>query len=142
VTGRTPDILEYLDYAWYETVWYYDQEAGFPEPRRNLAKWLGVAHQVGQALCYYLLPASGRPLVCSTVQPLSPDKRKSEDIISRTIDLDRSIMDNISTLPTQPPLEELCDIDVHDKDYHPYIPAEPDAAKPEVDDLHPKNMII
>jgi hypothetical protein len=38
VCGRTPDILEYLDNTWYETVWYYDQEANFPEPRRKMAK--------------------------------------------------------------------------------------------------------
>jgi hypothetical protein len=63
ITGHTPDISEYTDYAWYDTVWYYDQEATFPEDKQKLAKWLGVAHRVGQVLCYYLLPASGRPIV-------------------------------------------------------------------------------
>jgi len=70
VTGHTPDISEYLDYSWYETVWYHDQDAPFPETWRKLAKWLGVAHCVGQALCYYILPESGRPIVRSTIQAL------------------------------------------------------------------------
>jgi hypothetical protein len=76
VTGNTPDISEYTDFAWYDNVWYFDQEAAFPENRRKLAKWLGVAHRVGQALCYYLLPPSGKPIVRSTVQPVSHDELK------------------------------------------------------------------
>jgi len=27
LTGQTPDIFEYLDYGWYDNLWYYDQEA-------------------------------------------------------------------------------------------------------------------
>jgi hypothetical protein len=31
VTEWTPDISEYLDYSWYETIWYYDQDMQFPQ---------------------------------------------------------------------------------------------------------------
>jgi hypothetical protein len=31
MTGNSPDISEYVEFAWYETVWYYDQEVQFPE---------------------------------------------------------------------------------------------------------------
>jgi hypothetical protein len=41
IVGHTPDISEYLDYCWYQNVWYYDQEAQFPEERRKLGKWIG-----------------------------------------------------------------------------------------------------
>jgi hypothetical protein len=74
VVGRTPDISEYLDYQWYKTVWYRDHDVNFPEDKRKLGKWLGVAHNVGQALCYYILPKTGRPVVRSTVQPLTQDE--------------------------------------------------------------------
>jgi hypothetical protein len=63
VTGGTPDISEYLDFQWYQTVWYLDQEAQFPEECRKSGKWIGVAHGVNQALCYYILRASARPIV-------------------------------------------------------------------------------
>jgi hypothetical protein len=53
-----PDILEYLDYHWYQSLWYYDQDAQFPEDYRKLGKWIGAAHRVRQALCYYILRAS------------------------------------------------------------------------------------
>jgi hypothetical protein len=29
VTGQTPDIAEYMDFGWYEMVWYLDQKAAF-----------------------------------------------------------------------------------------------------------------
>ena len=44
VTGGTPEISEYLDYGWYDNLWYYDQEAAFPNDQRKLGKWLGVTH--------------------------------------------------------------------------------------------------
>jgi hypothetical protein len=47
VVGRTPNISEYLDFQWYETIWYLDHDANFPEDERKLGKWLGVAHFVG-----------------------------------------------------------------------------------------------
>ena len=77
VTGQTPDISEYMDYGWYDIVWYLDQEAAFSEDKRKLAKWLGVPHQAGRALCYYLMPESGRTIVRSTVQLLSQDDAHS-----------------------------------------------------------------
>jgi hypothetical protein len=74
VTGHTPDISKYLDYSWYDTIWYYDQDMNFPEDHRKLGKWLGVVHRVGQALCYYILNDKGVPIVCSTIQALSAQK--------------------------------------------------------------------
>ncbi len=40
MTGNTPDISEYTDYEWYQSFWYLDQEASFPDDKRKLAKWL------------------------------------------------------------------------------------------------------
>jgi len=37
----------------------------FPEPKHDMARWLGEAHNVGQAVDYYLLPKSGIPIVQS-----------------------------------------------------------------------------
>ncbi len=80
VTGQTPDISEYTDYGWYDTVWCFDQEAAFPAEKRKLAKWLGVVHRVGQALCYYLLLENGHTIVRSMIQPLSQDDNCSETV--------------------------------------------------------------
>lgn len=36
VARRTPDISEYIDYQWYETIWYLDRDADFPNDKKNL----------------------------------------------------------------------------------------------------------
>ncbi len=53
LTGNTPDISEFLEYKWYQPVWYYEP-AAFPEQRKHLARWIGVAHRVGQATAGFI----------------------------------------------------------------------------------------
>lgn len=51
LTGNTPDVSEFIEYEWYQPVWYCKLSA-FPEQRKYLARWIGIAHQVGQVMCY------------------------------------------------------------------------------------------
>ena len=44
VTGKTVDILEYLDFGFYDRVWYHEN-AGLGE--RLHSRWLGVSHRIG-----------------------------------------------------------------------------------------------
>jgi hypothetical protein len=53
--GSTPDISSLLDYDFYETVWYYGIIGTFPEPKWNMARCLGEATTVGQAMCYFFI---------------------------------------------------------------------------------------
>jgi hypothetical protein len=41
---------------------------GFPEDKRKLAKWLGVAHRAGQALCYYIQASTMEELENEQIQ--------------------------------------------------------------------------
>ena len=53
VTGQTPDISEWIDFEFYDRVWFYDQKKmEMDDTGRKLARWLGVAHRVGSDLCY------------------------------------------------------------------------------------------
>jgi hypothetical protein len=135
VVGRTPDISKYLDYHWYQNTWYYDQEAQFPEECRKLGKWIGVAHRVGQALCYYILPASARPIIQSMVQALTDDEMRLENVNEQITALDLSIHDTISrdgNLVINIPRE------LTDEDDDIYNPMEPEADKPEIEDFMPE----
>jgi hypothetical protein len=49
ITGETPDILEYLDFGFYDWVWYKDN-AGLG--KNKMGRWLGVAHRVGNLMSY------------------------------------------------------------------------------------------
>ena len=43
ITGNTPDITEWLEYEWYQPIWYLDPGA-FPGDPLKIGRWLGVAH--------------------------------------------------------------------------------------------------
>jgi hypothetical protein len=49
LTGETPDISEYLDFGFYDWVWYKDN-AGLGE--NCIGRWLGVTHRVGNLMSY------------------------------------------------------------------------------------------
>jgi len=67
VTGETPDISEYLDFGFYDYVWYKDNAGLSPnEPGR----WLGVSSRVGRNMCYWVLNQNGKVVSRSSVQPI------------------------------------------------------------------------
>ena len=51
ITGDTVDITEYLDFAFWDLVWFGDDLKNGPA----LGRWLGVLHRIGSALCYYII---------------------------------------------------------------------------------------
>ena len=88
--GETPDISEWFEYEFYEPCWYLDK-ADFPDTKMKLGRWLGVAHQVGQAMVYYVIPKSGVPLARSTVQPFTDEDKRNPVVTAEVTDLDKSI---------------------------------------------------
>jgi hypothetical protein len=56
VTGETCDISEYLDFGFYNQVWYKDNAGLSPaEP----ARWLGISHRTGRLMSYFVLTQRG-----------------------------------------------------------------------------------
>jgi hypothetical protein len=50
VTSQTPDISEWLDFEFYDSVWWLDRptKPNFTDNvRRLVARWIGVSHRVG-----------------------------------------------------------------------------------------------
>jgi hypothetical protein len=92
--GDTPDISSLSEFDFYEPVWYYEP-GDFPEPKWHLARWLGEAMNIGQAMCYYILPASGVPIVRSSVQPLWDADRRTDTVKEELINLDLMIKEKI-----------------------------------------------
>ena len=64
LTGETPDISKYLDFGFYDRMWY-KENAGIGKTK--LARFLGVSHEVGSLMSYWILPASTIPV--SRVSP-------------------------------------------------------------------------
>jgi hypothetical protein len=139
LTGNTPDILEYISFSWYQPVWYYDSTS-FPEPTRHLGRWIGVAHNIGQAMCFLVLPSSGIPIARSTVQSISDAELQSPVVQQSIKDFDLTIHEKMGgeidedSLAFEIGSDELNKAlaDADEDGY--FLPAEPDAEKPDADD--------
>ena len=87
ITGKTPDILEYFDFDFYDLVWYWLWLNPFlSEHVCELARWMGIAHRVGLDMCYWLMPVSGVPVVNSSVQHITADKLRNPEIMHQIDD--------------------------------------------------------
>jgi hypothetical protein len=94
LTGKTPDISEFLEFQWYQPVWYYEPTA-FPELRKHLARWIGAAHRVGQAM---LLPESGIPIARTSIQPVASDEMDTETFKEILAQFDQQIGDKLKVI--------------------------------------------
>lgn len=104
LTGTTPDISEYLDFDFYDLVWYWrSSHPSLSEHDRELARWMGVAHRVGSDMCYWLMPVSGIPVVNTTVQHVTLEDLRNPEIKARVEEfntkLDERLNDTNFVLP-------------------------------------------
>jgi hypothetical protein len=65
VTGEIPDISEYLDFSFYDWVWYKDN-AGVGD--NMFGRLLGVLHRIGNLMSFWIFTANGRVISRTTVQ--------------------------------------------------------------------------
>ena len=72
MTGETPEIGEWLDFEFYDTVWWLDTK-NFPEDQRRLAKWIGISHGVGSDMCYWLITESGKLVSKTSVEHVTQE---------------------------------------------------------------------
>ena len=74
VTGQTPDIKEWLDFDFYDRVWWLDtKKPGTTDENVTLGRWLGISHKIGSDMCYWVLTVSGNVVSWTTVQHVSRD---------------------------------------------------------------------
>ena len=80
ITCEKPDLSEYLDFGSYDWFTYRNKAVlGVPE----VGRWLGVSHQVGHLMSYWILPKLGIPVSCTTVQRITNLENQTDEYISR-----------------------------------------------------------
>jgi len=84
LTGDAIDISEFIDFELYDPVYHWDEQMKV----ESIGRWLGVAHRVGTALCYWILNEKGNVIARSTVQHIPP-----EDLASPTVANDLQLYD-------------------------------------------------
>ena len=70
LTGDTIDLSEYLDFDFYDPVWYWETLSG--EKGEALpGRWLGIPHYIGAGMCYSVLNKNENVISRSTVQHIT-----------------------------------------------------------------------
>jgi hypothetical protein len=90
ITGETPDISEYLDFGFYDWVWY-KENAGLGE--NCIGRWLGVAHRVGNLMSYWILTVTGRVIARTTVQRVTSLELSTDEVKTQCKDYDQHVRD-------------------------------------------------
>jgi hypothetical protein len=94
VTGDTVDISEYLDFGFYDRVWYRDNAGAGPElPGR----WLGTASRTGRLMCYHILNQNGQVVSRSTVQRVTNLEMETDSIKQIFAEFDTGINDRLKS---------------------------------------------
>ena len=88
-TGDTADISEWADFSFYDICWFWNHPAHDENPQ--IGRWLGVAHEVGSAMCYWILTSTGKVVSRTTVQHLTDEDVAKAEIQKRLNDFHTSI---------------------------------------------------
>ena len=119
VTGETPDISEYLDFSFYDPIWYKDNAGASPfEPGR----WLGVSVTTGRLMTYHVLTKKGTVLSRSTVQRVTTLELSTENVKKIFTEFDASIDAKFKSKPSsfqgdKPNPEDWADLFSEDQDF-------------------------
>ena len=81
VMGQMPNISEWLDFEFYDLVWWLDHptKTDVTDYVHWLAQWLGVSHHIGSDLCYWLITDTGKIISKSSVEHVMCDDYLNED---------------------------------------------------------------
>jgi len=98
-----------------------------------------MAHQVGQALCYYILQENGQVMVQTSIQKMTMDEKNNQEIQSDIKAYDETLTGRIGNSDlisqVQPHPASLPMIDIDDDAYEPF---EPEAEMPKADEDDPE----
>ena len=94
VTGETSDISEYLDFSFYDPIWYKDNAGLSPaQPGR----WLGVSSRTGRLMCYHVLTQKGTVLSRSTVQRVTNLEQQTAKVIDIFSKFDEAVQQKLKS---------------------------------------------
>eukprot|EP00986_Skeletonema_menzelii_P007458 scaffold2934_cov146-Skeletonema_menzelii.AAC.1 len=97
VKGTTPDISEMLDFGFYDLVWYWRGEhPSLGDDSKDLGRWLGISKKVGTGMCYYILTRDGKVISESTVQHVTQQDMRNEDIRAKVDVFNRTVKEKLN----------------------------------------------
>lgn len=103
LTGSTPDISALALFDWYQAVYYWTPTAGFPEDKKLLGRFLGLADSCVDELAYNILTDSCKIIIRKSVWALTEDELKNPAVIERLQHMDDAIKSKLG--PSSSPVE-------------------------------------
>jgi hypothetical protein len=92
ILGQTVDISEWLDFDFYDQVWYWDEKKkDMNIAQRKLGRWLGVAHRVGTEMTYWIITKSAQVLARSTVQHVTIAEMGTDEIKTQVTEFNTAL---------------------------------------------------
>ncbi len=92
VTGKTPDISKFLDFDFYDLVWYHPGvHPSISEDNQVLGRWLGVSHRIGSDMCYWVMGRDGIPIAETTIQHVTCDDMLDVNIAAQIKQFDEDL---------------------------------------------------
>jgi hypothetical protein len=67
--GETPDISAYMQFTFYELVYYPEPKETFPSTREKVGRFIGVSQHIGDSLTFEILTKKGTIVHRSVVRP-------------------------------------------------------------------------
>lgn len=139
VHGDTPDISQYLEFDWYDKCFYLDRGDSAEDNIENnrCGRILGIAHNHGTQMVYFVLAKSGKVVTTSTVKRVP---REKEDIPEWT-DYENAVREKLGSatilgipfiLPPETATALMDDSDEYTD------PVDPEGLAPERDDVTPE----
>jgi hypothetical protein len=93
LTGETPNISEYLDFGFYDWIWYKDN-ARLGEKR--IRRWLDVAHRLGNLMSYWIPTEAGCVIAWTTVQCITNLELTRDEVKQRCSQYDQRVTEVLS----------------------------------------------
>lgn len=93
VTGQSCDISRIAEFGWYQWIYWYDQQADFPSPKKVIGRYLGPTRDIGSALTAKILKENGNYAWRSSFVAVSDDEMKQPEMIKRMEEFDKNILE-------------------------------------------------
>jgi hypothetical protein len=81
---KYPRHLRILEFERFQPIWYYELNV-FSQQNKLMVRWLGVAHHVSQAMCFWILPSSGMPIARTIIQE-GMEEEINDDLMKQQLD--------------------------------------------------------
>ena len=109
---RHPGHHEWLDFEFYDLVWWIDQpnKPDITDTVRRLGRWLGVSHRVGSDLCYWVATDSRQLVSKTSVEHVTQEDYLQADIRKQIDEFNQKLEDQLDDANFRLNIDEEADL--------------------------------